>query len=77
VLKAVGNVRKVLQGLLLREALDLVVLETQQLSISGPMANDPLQSKVLYKDRRQQRSREMNKSFSVNIPGSKRFGSKG
>jgi hypothetical protein len=77
VLKAVGNVRKVLQGLLLREALDLVVLETQQLSISGPMANDPLQSKVLYKDRRQQRSREMNKSFSVNILGSKRFGSKG
>jgi hypothetical protein len=49
VLKAVGNVRKVLQGLLLRESLALVVLETQQLSISGPMANNPLQSKVLYK----------------------------
>jgi hypothetical protein len=77
VLKAVGNVRKVLQGLLLRESLALVVLETQQLSVSGPMANNPLQSKVLYEDRRQQRSREMNKSFSVNILGLKRFGYKG
>ncbi len=77
VLKAVGHVCKVLQGLLLRESLALVVLETQQLSISGPMANNPLQSKVLYKDRRQQRSREMNKSFSVNILGVKRFESKG
>jgi hypothetical protein len=77
VLKAVGNVRKVLQGLLLRESLALVVLETQQLSISGPMANNPLQSKVLYKDRRQQRSREMNKSFSVNLRGLKRFAYKG
>jgi len=77
VLKAVCNVRKVLQGLLLRESLALVGLETQQLSISGPMANNPLQSKVLYKDRRQQRSREMNKSFSVNILGVKRFESKG
>jgi hypothetical protein len=77
VLKAVGHVRKVLQGLLLRESLALVVLETQQLSISGPMANNPLQSKVPYKDRRQQRSREMNKSFSVNLLGLKRFAYKG
>jgi hypothetical protein len=77
VLKAVGHVRKVLQGLLLRESLALVVLETQQLSISGPMANNPLQSMVLYKDKRQQRSREMNKSFSVNLLGLKRFAYKG
>jgi hypothetical protein len=77
VLTVEGNVREVLQGLLLRESLALVVLETQQLSVSGPMANNPLQSKVLYKDRRQERSGETNKSFSVNILGSKRFGSKG
>jgi hypothetical protein len=77
VLKAVGHVCKVLQGLLLRESLALVVLETQQLSISGPMAINPLQSKVLYKDRRQQRSREMNKSFSVSLLGLKRFAYEG
>jgi hypothetical protein len=41
------------------------------------MANNPLQSKVLVISDRQQRSREMNKSFSVNILGLKRFGSKG
>lgn len=47
VLKAIGNVRKVLQELLLRESLALIVLETQHLSISGPMANIPLQSRIL------------------------------
>jgi hypothetical protein len=47
VLTAVGNVREVSQRLLLLESLTLVVLETQQLSISGPMTNNPLQSKVL------------------------------
>jgi hypothetical protein len=47
VLKAVGNVREVLKGLLLRESLGLVVLKTQLRSISGPMAEKSLQSKVL------------------------------
>ncbi len=49
VLKVVGNVREVLQRLLLRESLALVVLGTQLLSISGPMTNNLSRVRSLYK----------------------------